>query len=107
MNSVLDACIPRSEILAGTFNPEVFTASLSPIIDYYQGRQTVIDSIYTDAELFFQEATYPTQGLCTTLAEVFGRIAGDVTVPAIHRLETAFGGGKTHTLIACTHIGYR
>ena len=107
VNSVLDACIPRPEILAGTFNPEVFTASLSPIIDYYQGRQTVIDSIYTDAELFFQEATYPTQGLCTTLAEVFGRIAGDVTVPAIHRLETAFGGGKTHTLIACTHIGYR
>lgn len=107
MNSVLDACIPRPEILAGTFNPEVFTASLSPIIDYYQGRNTIIDSIYTDAELFFQEATYPTQGLCTTLAEVFGRIAGDMTVPAIHRLETAFGGGKTHTLIACTHIGYR
>lgn len=30
-----------------------------------------------------------------------------MTVPAIHRLETAFGGGKTHTLIACTHIARR
>jgi hypothetical protein len=32
---------------------------------------------------------------------------GIVVVPPIHRLETAFGGGKTHTLIALTHLGYR
>ncbi|WP_027363592.1 ATP-binding protein [Desulfotruncus alcoholivorax] len=104
MQSVLETCRPRPEILAGTFNPEVFTASLGPIIDYYRGGKGVIDSIYTNAELFFREATYPTQGLRLTLAEVFGRLAGDLTVPAIHRLETAFGGGKTHTLIASTHI---
>lgn len=107
VQSVLDACQPRPEILAGTFNPEVFTASLSPIIEYYRSGRGVIDGLYTNAELFFREATYPTQGLRLTLAEVFGRIAGDMTVPAIHRLETAFGGGKTHTLIACTHIAYR
>lgn len=104
MQPVLDTCKPRPEILAGTFNPEVFTASLGSVIEYYRSGQGVIDSIYTNAELFFREATYPTQGLRLTLAEVFGRIAGDFTVPAIHRLETAFGGGKTHTLIACTHI---
>jgi len=104
---VLETCKPRPEILAGTFNPEVFTASLGPIIDYYRNGKGIIDSIYTSAENFFKEATYPTQGLRLTLAEVFGRIAGDMTVPAIHRLETAFGGGKTHTLIACTHIAYK
>jgi len=104
---VLEACQPRPEILAGTFNPEVFTASLSPIIEYYRSGRGTMDSIYTNAELFFREATYPTQGLRLTLAEVFGRLAGDMTVPAIHRLETAFGGGKTHTLIACTHIAKR
>jgi predicted AAA+ superfamily ATPase len=43
--------------------------------------------------------------LKTVLSEVFGRLNGDNSVPAIHRLETAFGGGKTQTLIACTHIG--
>ncbi|OIQ61205.1 hypothetical protein MOTE_02810 [Moorella thermoacetica] len=107
MQSVLVTCQPRPEILAGTFNPEVFTASLSPIIEYYRSGRGVIDSIYTNAELFFREATYPTQGLRLTLAEVFGRLAGDMMVPAIHRLETAFGGGKTHTLIACTHIAHR
>ena len=104
MKSVLDTCKPRPEILAGTFNPEVFTASLGPITGHYRDGRGVIDNIYTNAELFFRDVTYPTQGLRLTLAEVFGRIAGDLTVPAIHRLETAFGGGKTHTLIACTHI---
>lgn len=107
MKPVLETCKPRPEILAGTFNPEVFTASLGPIIDYYRSGKGVIDSIYTSAENFFREATYPTQGLRLTLTEVFGRIAGDMTVPAIHRLETAFGGGKTHALIACTHIAYK
>lgn len=107
MSSVFDLCQPRSEILAGTFNPEIFTASLGPIIDFYRGNNSIVDNIYTDATLFFQEATYPTQGLCTVLAEVFGRLAGDMTVPAIHRLETAFGGGKTHALIACTHIAHK
>jgi hypothetical protein len=106
VNSVLDACQPRPEIIAGTFNPEVFTASLRPIVDFYRGNQSQIDHIYTQAKLFFQEATYPTQGLKTTLAEVFARISGDLSVPAIHRLETSFGGGKTHTLIACTHIAF-
>ncbi|MBA4544391.1 ATP-binding protein [Thermoactinomyces daqus] len=107
MISVLQTCQPRPEILAGTFNPEVFTASLSPIIDFYRTGRSSIDNIYTNAQQFFDEATYPTQGLKTTLTEVFSRIAGDMTVPAIHRLETAFGGGKTHTLIACTHIAYQ
>ena len=106
MKSVMETCEPRPEILAGSFNPEVFTAALGPIIEYYRRGGGTIDSLYTDARLFFQEATYPTRGLRQTLAEVFGRIAGDMTVPAIHRLETAFGGGKTHTLIACTHVAY-
>jgi len=107
VNSIQNACQPRPEILAGNFNPEVYTASLSPIIEFYQNGGTIIDNIYTDAELFFREATYPTQGLCLALAEIFGRIKGDLSMPAIHRLETAFGGGKTHALIACTHIAYR
>lgn len=107
VRSVLETCVPRPELVAGSFNPEVFTASLSPVIEYYRSGRGAIDSVYTNAELFFSEATHPTQGLRLTLSEVFGRISGDNTVPAIHRLETAFGGGKTHTLIACAHIAFR
>lgn len=106
MRSVLEACQPKQELLLGTFNPEVFTASLGPVIDFYRTGRSGLDTIYTNGELFFREGTYPTHGMRATLTEVFARIAGDLSVPAIHRLETAFGGGKTHTLIACTHIAF-
>ena len=107
MLSILNTCTPRSDILDGTFNPEIFTASISEVLRFYQNQGTDMHPMYTDAEQFFSEATYPTDGLKMVLQEVFARLAGNNTVPAIHRLETAFGGGKTHTLIACTHIGYK
>ena len=110
MKNVLASCVPRQSIIQGTFNPEVFTAALGPVIDSYkpdkQGSE-VIDNIYTNAEDFFREATYVTDGLKSTINNIFKRIAGDMTVPSIQRLETAFGGGKTHTLIACVHIANR
>lgn len=107
MHSILTTCQPRPDILTGTFNPEIFTASLSQVLDAYRGRAAPIHALYTEGNLFFGEATYATEGLRMALAEVFGRLAGDNAMPAIHRLETAFGGGKTHTLIALTHLGWR
>ena len=108
MKNVLEACVPRKSIKQGTFNPEIFTASLDPVIQYYHHTgNDYIDSLYTDAEMFFREATYPTDGLRQTVGSVFRRISGDSSVPAIYRLETSFGGGKTHTLIACVHIAYK
>ena len=106
MRSILDTCQPRRDILEGTFNPEIFTASLSQVMDAYRGRAPSMHSLYTDAEQFFTKGTYPTEGLRLTLADVFGRLAGEGS-PAIHRLETAFGGGKTHIMIALAHLGFR
>jgi len=97
VRSILDTCKPRADILGGTFNPEIFTASLSQVLDFYRGKKTVIHNLYTDAQQFFTQATYPTDGLRRVLYEVFGRLDGDNAMPAIHRLETGFGGGKTHT----------
>jgi predicted AAA+ superfamily ATPase len=104
MVSVLDTCQPSEDILAGTFNPEIFTASLAQVLDFYAGKRVGIDAIYTDPALFFGQGTYPTAGLRTVLREAFGRLAGDRRMPALHTLATAFGGGKTHTLIACVHL---
>jgi predicted AAA+ superfamily ATPase len=104
---ILETCRPRNDLLTGAFNPEIFTAVLSQVLEYYRGNTNVTQNIYTDAEAFFTEATYPTQGMKSVLSDVFGRLTGDNSLPAIHRLETAFGGGKTHTLIACTHLGFR
>jgi hypothetical protein len=107
MASILDTCTPRSDLLKGTFNPEIFTARLSDVMDFYRDRGKSKKGLYTDSDAFFQEATFPTQGLKTVLDEVFRRISGDNNVPAIHRLETAFGGGKTHALIAMAHLGFK
>ncbi len=104
---VLQSCTPRDGIISGSFNIEVFTASLSEVNRFYRGEDAQIHEIYTDAKQFFTEGTYPTDGLKNVLSDVFSRIKGDNSAPAIHRLETAFGGGKTHTLIACTHIAYK
>lgn len=107
MKSILETCKPREDIIGGTFNPEIFTANLSDVIGYYQEGGARVDNIYTDAELFFSEGTYPTASLRQLLTGVFGRLSGDAAYPAIQRLETAFGGGKTHALIACTHLAQR
>lgn len=104
MRTVIESCIPRASIIKGTFNPEIFTASLSPVIQFYRTGKSTIDTLYTDGAAFFKEATYPTQGLKDTVSSVFRRISGDSSAPSIYRLETAFGGGKTHALIACVHI---
>jgi len=107
MQKITDTCQPREDILTGTFNPEIFTASLAEVIRFYQENRQGLHPVYTDARQFFIQGTYATDGFKMVLNEVFARLSGDNTAPAIHRLETAFGGGKTHTLIACTHIGYK
>jgi hypothetical protein len=39
MRDVRSTCTPRPEILAGTFNPEIITASLSRVLnDYAKGQ---------------------------------------------------------------------
>lgn len=107
MRSILETCQPRPDLLKGTFNPEIFTASLSQVMEHYRGQATTLHNIYTDAEPFFREGTYPTDGLRMVLSDVFGRLSGDNNVSTILRLETAFGGGKTHTLISLVHLGFR
>lgn len=81
MKTVMEACTPRGSILQGTFNPEVFTAALGPVMQFYRSGSGAIDSIYTDAEAFFREATYPTEGMRQTLSSVFRRIAGALHLP--------------------------
>ena len=107
MRSIIESCRPRDGVLEGTFNPEIFTASLSQVISHYRGRSGHIDNLYTAAVPFFRDGTAPTEGLKFVLREALLRLSGDNSAPAIYRLETAFGGGKTHTLIALTHLALR
>lgn len=59
--------------------------------------------VYRNPAKFF-ENTFPTDGLKTLIAEVFGRLSGKKAGSPVLRLETSFGGGKTHDQIALWHI---
>jgi len=98
MKRVFDACQPRPEVLKGELKDEIFAASLKKVID---GKA---EDVYRDPKTFF-ENTYPTAALKNLLAEALGRLTGAKAANRpIIRLETAFGGGKTHNLIAAYHI---
>ena len=58
---------------------------------------------YKDPVRFFAN-TYPTRGLKNLLTNVCGRLSGSgKESAAIFRLDTSYGGGKTHGLIALAH----
>ncbi len=97
MQSIFDLTQPRDEVLRGQLSEEMFAARLKDVID---GRA---EPVYADPDRFFSN-TYPTAGLQTLLREAIGRLTGQSpTNNPIIRLETSFGGGKTHNLIALYH----
>ena len=90
-------CTPRPEVLRGELKDEVFAAKLNAVV------AGDADPVYQDPDRFFAN-TYATDGLRTLLRESLGRATGAApTSSPVVRLETAFGGGKTHNLIALYH----
>lgn len=98
MRRIFDGCVPRAEVLSGELRDEMFAARLKDVVD------GTAAPVYGDPRTFF-ENTYPTEGLKTLVHEVLGRLTGKApsSSPFI-RLETSFGGGKTHNLIALYHL---
>lgn len=94
--TIFETCRPRDDVLAGIAAAD-FAADLAQVI-----RGEGSDE-YRDAARFFA-ATYPTRGLRNLLGNVCRRLsgAGD-DVASIFRLDTSYGGGKTHGLIALAH----
>ncbi len=98
MQSIFDLCTPRTEVLQGELCEDIFAARLQDVMN---GKA---DPVYGDPATFFDN-TYPTAGLKTLLADALGRLTGKAAGKnAVIRLETAFGGGKTHNLIALYHV---
>lgn len=103
--SVFDACTPRGDVLEGTLQEDQFAASLATVAHSPEEAAPV----YREAGQFF-DMTYPTDGLRTLLSNLSGRFlaAGDYDDggynSSILCLDTRFGGGKTHDLIASYHL---
>ncbi|HBB35643.1 MAG TPA: AAA family ATPase [Cyanobacteria bacterium UBA8803] len=95
--SIFNACIPRAEIQAGELSVDLFAAKIRPVVE------GTAPLVYRDANTFFAN-TFPTDGIKTLIREVFGRLTGVGVGSPVIRLETSFGGGKTHDEIALWHI---
>ncbi len=95
--TVFELCEPRADIRDGSASDSEFAADLAQVV------RGTAPLEYNDPARFFA-TTYPTEGLKSLLANVCGRITGKGgSVAAIFRLDTSFGGGKTHALIALVH----
>ncbi|MBD1916241.1 MULTISPECIES: DUF499 domain-containing protein [Cyanophyceae] len=97
LSSVFDTCVPRDEIRAGDLSLDLFAAKLRPVVE---GKAP---QIYQQPAVFLAN-TFPTDGLKTLITEVFGRLTGRLIGSPVIRLETSFGGGKTHDEIALWHM---
>lgn len=91
-----EVAIPHEDVLKGTFQQAEFAADLSRVHD----RSATAE--YQDPVLFFQR-TFITEGMRLLLDSVIKRLTGRGGDPVI-QLQTAFGGGKTHTMLAVYHI---
>ena len=96
--TIFEACSPRDDVLKGAITEADFAADLAQVI---VGEGT---PEYLEPPARFFANTYPTRGLKSLLANVCRRLSGaGGEVAAIFRLDTSYGGGKTHGLIALTH----
>lgn len=87
---------PHPDVASGRYQQAEFAADLSQV---HRGEGS---DEYKDPVEFFRR-TYLTEGLTELLTRAIQRVEGTGGVPVID-LQTNFGGGKTHSLIALFHL---
>lgn len=87
---------PHSDVREGKFQQAEFAADLSRV---HSGTAV---AEYQNPVLFFQR-TFVTEGMRLLLDSVVKRLSARGGDPVI-QLQTAFGGGKTHTMLAVYHL---
>ncbi|EPU1056220.1 ATP-binding protein [Klebsiella pneumoniae] len=90
---------PHRDVLEGTFKQSEFAADITQVANGKAPRE------YQDAEQFFAR-TFITEGMRLLRGSVAERLTGKGGDPVI-QLQTAFGGGKTHTMLAVYHLASR
>src|SRR4051794_22631208 len=94
-----EIAVPHADVLKGTFQQSEFAADITAV---HTGKAP---AEYQDTKAFF-ERTYITEGMRLLLTQVAQRLSGKGGEPVI-QLQTAFGGGKTHTMLAVLHLASR
>ena len=98
-NAWHENCILRDDVRQGTLELTEFAA------DLYAVRTGDAPNVYRIPDLFF-DRTYPTYNLKMLARDVLRRLAGQDGNPVI-TVQVAYGGGKTHALIALLHLAER
>ena len=97
VKDLFELCTPRKDVLKGGVKESDFAADLAQVLNGEAPRE------YQDPALFFAN-THPTRGLRALLKNVCLRLTtrgGEAA--SVFRLDTQYGGGKTHALIALSH----
>jgi hypothetical protein len=94
--SIFEQCRPRYEVMAGELPDAIFAADLWDVVT------GTAHADYRNPARFFA-GTHPTTNLKLLVKDITERLAGVEGGPPVFRLETGFGGGKTHSLIAAVH----
>ncbi|MEZ2144788.1 ATP-binding protein [Bradyrhizobium sp. DN5] len=94
-----EVAVPHQDVLEGTFQQSEFAADITAVATGKASRE------YQDAIAFF-DRTFITEGMALLLTQVAQRLAGKGGEPVV-QLQTAFGGGKTHTMLAVYHLATR
>ena len=89
---------PHDDVATGNFAASEFAADLYKVA--FGGEQ---DSGYADAVEFFRR-TYLTEGLSDLVGRAVRRLSGDDNAPPVINLQTNFGGGKTHSMLALWQV---
>ena len=88
---------PNIDLMQGTFEDAELAANLQEV---YDGRASATS--YGNPVSFYKQ-TYITAGMRSLLVNALKRLSGKGGAPVI-QMQTGFGGGKTHSLIALYHI---
>ena len=88
---------PHEDIKKGRLEEAVFAASLGDVVQDKGALE------YRDPETFFRK-TYFTTGLTNLISTVLLKLSGIGKGDTVIQIQTPFGGGKTHALLALYHI---
>ena len=91
-----EVVVPHPDVASGDYDQAEFAADLAQVVAGDAGLE------YQDAREIFAR-TYLTEGMRRLLVTAVRRLTGDGGAPIV-QLKTAFGGGKTHTMLALYHL---
>ena len=95
-----DVLAPHEDVATGNFSSSEFAADLHAVAF---GNLADVGREYGDPREFFRR-TFLTEGLRELLDRAIRRIGGDPNATPIVNLQTNFGGGKTHSMLALWHM---